>query len=78
MLNVLVNTQGMGKRKAWFIAAVDSVYALVVFKNNDPEKNFQRVLISSISLDTISRVETEPVKANTLREVNQTLKNKSV
>lgn len=80
MLHVLVKTDDMGMRKAWYIGSVvrsisiiDHTFAIVVFKNND-NYTFREVGIERVHLDTSYRNETLPVPENSLREINLKLK----
>jgi hypothetical protein len=63
----------MGKRKAWYIGQAGAD-AIVVFKNNNPEKRFVRVRLEFVHLDCELLNETEPVTIPTVHHINMALK----
>jgi hypothetical protein len=76
MLHVLVKTESLGLRKAWYIDAVrceGRTLALVVFKNNDNDKFFTEVPVSTVCLDTSFRNEAMPV-VDSVRSINAKLR----
>lgn len=78
MLHVMVRTDSMGKRKAWYLDTVcfrNEALCVVVFKNNNEDKNFSLIPIEKVSLDISFKHEASPV-IESLRTINLELKRK--
>jgi hypothetical protein len=84
MIHVMVKTEKMGMRKAWYLGAVvrsvvfntgviDRTFGIVVYKNND-DGSFWEVEIERLHLDTTFRNDTSVVPENSLRDINLKLK----
>lgn len=90
MLHVLIKTDKMGMRKAWFICPTENPYGepagVIVYKNNNKDRPFEIVAMDRIHLDIEFRCDVDPVvpdiktieSARTLFGVNKALKRKSV
>ena len=69
--HALVQTENLGKRKAWvfdFIESDGAVFAIVVFKNNSDHR-FGCFPITDLTLDTVIPVDGVKV-LSTVRDIN--------
>lgn len=84
MLHVIVTNDKAVKRKAFYIGAAThtvnrkgkytETFAIISYKNNNPDRLFSEVPLSSVGLDILQSTASVPFIENSVRKINNSLK----